>query len=164
MLRVARFDGLSVLLVAGGCALVSAGAGNVQGALIGVTVALAGALELHGVSLLQHGDARGIDWLVGSQIFLLVTLLGYCGWQLTHVELEPLRVAFHSSLRMPLMQQLWAANQELGMTEDTFLRQMNTMTYACLAVATLIYQTGMAVYYLRRREPVTRALGANDLP
>jgi hypothetical protein len=164
VLRVARFDGLSVLLVAGLFALLAAGAGDVQGALIGVTVALAGAIELHGVSLLQHGDARGLDWLVGSQVFLLVVLLGYCGWRLTHVELEPLRAAFHSSLRMPLMQQMWAANRELGLTEETFLQQIHTMTYASLAIATLIYQGGMTLYYQRRREPVTRALEAEDLP
>ena len=158
VLRVARFDGLSVLMVAGLFALLAAGAGDVRGALIGITVALAGALELHGTAMLQHGDARGISWLVGSQTFLLLTLLSYCAWQLTHLELEPLRLAFQSSLRIPLMKQLWAANQELGVTEETFLRQIHTTTYVCLAMATLIYQGGMTVYYLRRREAVMRAL------
>lgn len=160
VLRVARLDGLSILLVAGLVALLAAGAGDRQGALIGVIVALAGVLELHGASLLQSGDARGMEWLIRSQIFLLGILLAYCGWQLGHVELERLRASFHTSLQMPLMQQLWAAirEQDPSMTEDRFLRQMNTTTYVALAAATLTYQTSMAVYYFRRREPVARAL------
>ncbi|MEO7413553.1 MAG: hypothetical protein ABIZ81_09355 [Opitutaceae bacterium] len=158
VLRIARLDGMSVLGLAGFFALTAAGAGNVQGALVGVLIALAGALELHGASMLRQGDARGIDWLVRSQFYLLLMMLGYCGWRLTRIDLEPLRAAFQIALRSPMMQKSWAANQEMGMTEDQFLQQTYTLTYVLLAIATLIYQGGMALYYLRRRDPVTRAL------
>jgi hypothetical protein len=158
VMRTARLDGISVLAVAGVAALLAASAKDVQGAAIGVTVALAGALELHGVAMLQHRDARGVAWLVRSQLFLLTVLMAYCAWHLTRVDLEPLRTAFHSSLRLPLMKEVWAMNQELGMTEQLFLQQANTLLYVSLAIATLIYQGGMTLYYQRRRDSVTRAL------
>ena len=158
VLRIARLDGLSILCLAGLFALAAAGAGDVQSALLGVMIALAGALELHGVSMLRHGDARGVDWLVRSQFYLLIMMMGYCGWRLTRIDLEPLRAAFHTSLHSPLMQKAWAANQEMGMTEDQFLRQSYTLLYVLLATGTLIYQGGMALYYIRRRDPVVRAL------
>jgi hypothetical protein len=161
VLRIARMDGLSVLGVAGFFSLLAAGAGETRSAIVGVVVALAGAIELHGASLLQHGDVRGMNWLVRSQIFLLMVLLAYCGWRLTWVDLEPLRTAFHTTLRMPLMQQMWATNQEMGITEDQFLVQSYTLVYLSLAIATLVYQGGMTLYYLRRRDPVTRALAGD---
>lgn len=158
VLRIARFDGLSVLGFAGFYALLAAAAGDIRGAIVGVVIAGGGAIELHGVALLRHGTARGVDWLVASQIFLLIALLGYCAFRLTHLEMEPLRAAFQSALQSPLMQKLWAANQEAGRTEEEFLRQVYSTTYVCLAIAAVAYQGGMTAYYLRRREPVTRAL------
>jgi hypothetical protein len=158
VLRIARMDGLSVLGVAGLFALLAAGSKDVQGAAIGVTVALAGALELHGAAMLRHRDVRGVDWLVRSQMFLLVVLMAYCAWHLTRVDLEPLRQVFRSTLRFPLMNDMWAMNQQLGLTEDMFLQQTNTLLYVTLAIATLVYQGGMALYYIRRRDPVIRAL------
>ena len=78
VLRVARLDGLSVLVISGVFALVSALAGDGLGAVVGLLVAGAGAVELHGATLLEHGEPRGIDWLTGSQGFLLATIALYC--------------------------------------------------------------------------------------
>lgn len=160
VLRIARLDGLSVLGVAGFFALLAASAGDLRGAILGIVIAGTGAGELHGAALLRHGEPRGVDWLVGSQLSLLGALLGYCAWRLTHVDLEPLRVAFQTMLQSPTMQEMWAANQQAGMTEEKFLRQTHTLTYASLGIATLIYQGGMSLYYQRRRAAVTQALAA----
>jgi hypothetical protein len=158
ILRIARFDGLSVLGVAGIFALLAGAAHDYQGAFIGLAVALAGALELHGCGLLQHGYSRGMSWLIGSHLYLAVALLAYCAWRITHIDLGPLREAFHTALPPSLMQQITASNQELGLTEDQFLQRSYRLTYASLAVATLIYQGSMAVYYFRRRDAVAEAL------
>src|SRR5580700_100147 len=53
VLRVARFDGVSVLVLAGFFALVSAASGDVSGAAFGLLIAAAGAIELHGMGLLR---------------------------------------------------------------------------------------------------------------
>ena len=159
VLRVARFDGLSVLWVAGFFALLAAADGDFRGAVVGLIIAAAGAIELHGVAVLRHGEPRGVSWLVGSQIFLLLAMLGFCALQLTHFDVEPMRAAFERSLRLSFMRQMWEANQQqTGITETQFIRQTYALTYLTLAFVSLIYQGGMATYYLRRREPVTRAL------
>jgi hypothetical protein len=158
VLRVARFDGLSILWVAGSLALLTAASGNVQGAVFGCLVAGAGAMELHGVGLLRHGRLDGVSWLIRSQLFLLALMFGYCALRLTHFELEPLRMAFHEMLRFPLMKQGWDLQQSMGMTEEKFLRQAYTRGYVVLALASLVYQGGMAIYYARRRNAVADAL------
>ena len=148
--RVARFDGMSVLVVAGVFAVISALAGDVVGAVIGLLVAGAGAMELHGVTLLHHGQPRGMTWLWGSQCFLLLSILGYCGFQLLRSKLPALPPEVATLIQQDA--------DQLGMTVQEFLRMFNRMLYGGVAVATLIYQGGMAFYYLRRRTAVQRAL------
>jgi hypothetical protein len=158
VVRIARFDGMSVLIVSGAFALLAAAIGDFRGAVIGVLIAGAGAMEMHGVGLLRHGDPGGMHWLVRSQIFLLITLLGYCALRLTHPDLESLHEGFKTAMHSPAMQQAWAMQESMGMTEDRFLRQVYTLTYFSLAIATLIYQGGMAIFYVRRRDAVHQAL------
>ena len=57
--RLARRDGFSVLIIASVFALFAAIMGDMSGALIGLSVAGAGALELQGCHLLREGaDGR----------------------------------------------------------------------------------------------------------
>lgn len=150
VLRVAQFDGMGVLAVAAFFALASASAGDFSGAMIGLLVAAAGAIELHGTALLREGETRGMNWLVASQIFLLVVVLGYCALRLSNVDLTLLREAMTPELRAMLVQ--------AGYTEEQFLRMVYRLTYEIFAVLTVFYQGGMAIYYWRRREAVVRAL------
>src|SRR3954468_14773234 len=53
--RVARFDGLSVVLIASIGAIFAAIGKDQTGAFIGLLVAGAGAMELHGASMLRAG-------------------------------------------------------------------------------------------------------------
>jgi hypothetical protein len=148
--RVARFDGMSILVVAGVFALISALAGDFVGAVIGLLVAGAGAMELHGVTLLHHCEPRGMDWLWGSQCFLLLTVLGYCAFQFARAKLPALPAEVETLIRQDA--------DQLGITTEEFLRMFNRMLYGGVAVATFVYQGGMAFYYLRRRTAVRRAL------
>ena len=66
------------------------GGGDSSGALVGLITAGAGAIELHGAGLLQAGESRGLRWLIGSQLFLLVAIMGYCALRLQQVELPPI--------------------------------------------------------------------------
>lgn len=154
MLRVARLDGLGVLLVAGLFAVLSALASDRLGAIVGLLVAGAGAVELHGAALLEHGERRGTRWLVASQLYLLVVVLGYCQYRLTHLDLALLRSAVTDELRNQLAQR--------NRSVDDFLRLMNNITFAIIAVVTLAYQGGMALYYYRRRHAVAQALLGAD--
>lgn len=150
VLRVARLDGMSVAAVAGVFALLAALAGDGLGAVIGLLVAGAGAIELHGATLLKHGEPRGMKWLVSSQVFLLVTVIGYCVLRLLHPGLEPLLAAMTDDMKASL--------ETAGWTPEKFVSFVYNTTYYAVAVVTFFYQGGMALYYYRRRESVARAL------
>jgi hypothetical protein len=150
VLRLARFNGMSVLVIAGFFSLVSAAGKDMPGALVGVLVAGAGALELHGVSLLRHGYTRGISWLVWSQLYLLAVVLIYVALRLNHVDIEPMRQILTEDQRETIATS--------GLSEDQFLRTVYTVSAAVFGVVTFFYQGGMALYYHRRRAAITQAL------
>lgn len=151
MLRVARFDGTSILFIAGGFALGSAVLHDVTGTMISLMVAGAGAIELHGAALLRHGEARGLRWLVSSQLYLLFIMLGFVGSKLSHIDIEPMRALLTDDAKAAIAQD--------GLTVDQFLRMAYVFGYGLIGVLTVLYQGGMAIYYARRQSAVAAALG-----
>jgi hypothetical protein len=158
VIRLARSNGLSILLVAALAAILEATQHDVFGAIIGLLAAGAGAMEIHGTSLLRWGDRRGMRWLIQAELFLLAVILGYCAIRLTIVDLTEIRAAFHAGLEFPSMREKWAEAQQMGLTEGEYLHAVYQLTYLLLSIATLLYQGGMTIYYLRRRNAVARAL------
>jgi len=156
VLRVARIDGTSILAVAGAFALISASFRDVNGAVIGLLVAAAGALELHGASRLRAADARGMRWLVSSQLYLMAVMLTYVACRLARPDIAALR---------PLVtQELADSIREANLTVDQVLLEMQRLVYLGVAAATLLYQGGMAIYYLRRSAAVAAALQEESPP
>ncbi len=154
MLRLARFDGMGVLVFAGFFAVLSAMAGDRLGAIVGLIIAAAGAIELHGATLLIHGERRGMSWLIGSQLYLMVAIVAYCGFRLINVDLTVLRAGITDDLKTMLAQQGWGVDQ--------FLRELNRLLFVSVAVLTIAYQGGMTFYYARRRRAVVQALEAES--
>jgi hypothetical protein len=150
VLRLAKLDGMSVLLIAGVFALLAATAGDFPGAIVGLLAAGAGAVELHGVSLIEERESRGIDWLIGSQLFLLLSILAYCAVRMAHLELPPVPEMF-----VPVIE---ASAQQLGMTREEYMTFVQRLGLQVVAIVSIFYQGGMALYYYRRRDPVIRAL------
>ena len=150
VLRIARLEGTAVLAFAGLCAVLSAGVGDYVGAAIGVIIAGAGVFELHGATLLRAGWPNGINWLVGSQLYLLASILAYCTLRLSHLEIPPIP----DDVR-PLLEPL---AQQFDMTVQEYLTWWYRGLFALVALLTVIYQSGMALYYHRRRTAVTTAL------
>ena len=158
MLRVAHFDGGSVLVLCGALAIASAWYGDFTGAIIGVLIAGAGAFELHGAGLIKAGEPRGLNWLIASQLYLLATILSYVGWRLMSYDSVGVRHLLEPMLRTSDLQ---AQLAEAGATEADLLAMTRTIYYAAfslVAVGTLFYQGGMAFYYHRRRAAVTATL------
>lgn len=150
VLRLAKLDGMSVLLIAGIFALLAATAGDFTGAIVGLLAAGAGAVELHGASLLEEYEPRGINWLVGSQLFLLLSILVYCAVRMANLELPPVPDMF-----APMIE---ASAQQLGMTREEYMTFVQRLGLQMVAIVSFFYQGGMAFYYYRRRGPVARAL------
>jgi hypothetical protein len=150
---MARFDGMSVLIIAGGFALLSAGSRDVSGAVIGLLIAGAGAIELHGVSLLR-ARRNGMKWLVSSQLYLMGTILAYVGFRLARPDVAWMLPYVTGEAAEPIVQ---AAQQE-GMTVEQLLVGAMSMFYLLVGVITVLYQGAMTIYYLRRRAAVELAL------
>src|SRR5436190_6507202 len=148
---IARLNGLSVVLIASIGAVLEASRGLALTAMVGVLAAGAGAMEMHGATLLRHGSKRGMAWAIRAELLLLAVIWIYCGYRLGWPDLAELRETFRASLQIPMMQKQWAQAQELGLTEDQYLNAVYQLTYIALAFAALLYQGGMAIYYSRRK-------------
>jgi hypothetical protein len=141
LLRIARVDGATMLFVAGALALISAFFHDRTGMLVGLLVTSAGAMELHGGTLLQGGRTRGLRWLVASQFYLLAVVLVYVGYQLNHIDISTVKSSLSDDQRQAI--------SDMGLTIEQCL-QMVYLLYCSVAFSSLLYQGGMVLYYLRR--------------
>ncbi|MBL9201836.1 MAG: hypothetical protein JNL39_15100, partial [Opitutaceae bacterium] len=149
VVRVARFDGLSVLVLAGTFALLKAIDQQAAFAVIGLAAAGAGALELHGVNQLGHADTRGVRWLLASQPILLAAVLAYCALRLKSPDVPPIPEALRSLVA-------FSAGQ-LGLSVEAYLRFVQQITISVLAIVSAAVQGGMFLYYWRRRSAIQQA-------
>jgi hypothetical protein len=152
LLRVAHADGLSVLVVAGASALMSAFSQDRLDAALLLLVCGAGAMELHGANLIGGGDRKGIRWLIGSQLFLLLVMLSYVAVHLLHLPVP----AFSSMVPDGLIEQ--TATSE-GVSPVEFGRQFDDLIGFSIVVLTLVYQGWMILYYARRRQALNLFFG-----
>ncbi len=150
VLRVSRANGMSVALVSGLFAVLAATSGDYVGAIAGLVVAGAGAMEVHGGTLLNHYDLRGSRWLVSSQAVCLLGILVYCAVRLVFVQIPPLPEEVNALIA--------ADARQLGMTSEEFVRKTYVAGFILIAVLSVFYQGGMAIYYLRRKRSVAQAI------
>ena len=123
------------------------------GAIAGVAAAGAGALELHGAALLSNGEARGVNWLVRAQLFLLATLLIYSAMSLNSFDADLVRRWITPELQKNI--------SEVGLTEDQYIdaiRVLYQALYVIVGCVALFYQSAMARFYSRRRHAIELAL------
>lgn len=160
VIKVARVNGMIVVFpVALICALIALVMGDLVSAFFGLLVAAAGWSEWHGAKLLKRGQADGINWLVRSQLFLMILILLYAlermaSWNSDYVQ----------SLNTPEMNQLL---QQGGMDMQAILPLVRLgffVVYGSLAVLTVLYQGGLALFYRRRAATVRAALSQSALP
>jgi hypothetical protein len=154
VLRVAKLDGTSVLAVAGAFAIGHAFMGDRGGALIGLAVAGAGAVELHGVGLLRRGAAIGLRWLAGSQLYLLVAILSYVVLRLVSYDPALINLMLTDSVRQRYLD---AGLRPEDM--DLVVQWSYYATFVIVGVLTLVYQGLMLRFYLRGWADVQTVLG-----
>ena len=148
--RTGRLHGGSVLGVAAFFALISGMAGDRLGAITGLLVAGAGAIEHHGAMILGTGESRGVRWLVASQGFLFAAIAGYCVVRLAHFELPPIPDEIRPTLE--------AGASQLGLGLDEYLTAVYRLGLKVLLVVSVFYQGGLGLYYFTRRRAVAQAL------
>ena len=77
VLKISRFNGRCVAIVAGVCTLVALLFGDWVSAGVGLFVTAGGLLELRGHRQLGRGEVGGMRWLVRSQLWVLGVICAY---------------------------------------------------------------------------------------
>jgi len=149
--RLGRLHGTCVTYVAGFFALIAAMAGDYVAAIVGLLVAGAGVVEHHGAALLRRGEARGVSWLAGSQLFLFASIAAYCVVRLkVPVQFPPLPESLRPMVEMS------AAQMKMSVADyQLFAYRLGLWLVLGLSV---FYQGGLGWYYLSRRARVEAAL------
>jgi hypothetical protein len=153
VIRLASTDGRLVLWLSGCFALLSGAGHDIVGAIAGCAAAGAGAIEVHGSTLLRQGETRGLDWVIRAQLVLLASILIYAGARL--VSFHPTLISSHIT---PDVQDKIT---DLGITREQFIAATRTLymvVYAVVGFVSLIYQGGMVRYYVNRRTAIEQAL------
>lgn len=159
MLRTAKLNGLSIVIIAGICALGSLAFGDWVGAGYGVLVVAGGWLELSGRKQLLRGNADGMRRLVRSQMVVLSVILIYAVSRIGSFDLDTALGGMTAEMRTELTQ----SGVDLNSLQP-MVRLMFYALYIGVIVGSVIYQGGMALYYQRRTEAVKRALAARLRP
>ena len=159
VLRTSKLNGLGVAIVAGLGALGSLAFGDLLGAMVGTLVAVGGIMELSGRKQLLHGDASGMRRLVRSQLLVLGVIVIYAVSRFASFDAESAMGNLTPEMRSEMSQ----AGVDLAAIVP-LVRLMFYALYGSLAVVTLIYQGGLALYYRRHTKTVEQALAARLRP
>ena len=149
--KLARFDGLTVLAVAGCFAAVSLAMRDWAGTAICLGAAGAGAAEWQGGRLLKTRRPGCLRWLVGSQLCLLGLVWIYAAWRYTHYDPQLISALVEPFVRERL--------EEAFLTMDDLapaLEFAHRLTYLLLATLSLAYQGGLAWYYARQQSVLAK--------
>ncbi len=153
--KFSRLNGWSVVWIAGFGTLIALALGDLTGIAVGLLVVAAGGMEVHGNRLLGRRHVDGMRWLVRSQLFLLSVVLIYAITRLTSYDGELAMANLTPDMRAVLT--------ELGISPADLLpmvRLVASLVYGTVALVTLVYQGGLALYYRSRTPLVTEALMA----
>lgn len=154
VMRLAKLDGTSVVILGSVFALMAAARGETAFAIVGLLATGAGAFEIHGSGLLRRGKVSGMRWLLVSQPALYLVILGYCALRLMHFEMPPIPERFQEAFEL--------SAQQVGLSVEDYMRTLNRVSVQILAIASTIYQGIMTFYYAKRRAAVEAALAPDS--
>ncbi|GAB5559996.1 MAG: hypothetical protein SynsKO_16430 [Synoicihabitans sp.] len=163
VLRVAMFDGRLLTIIAGTFAIMAAVGHNAPPTIAGVIAAGWGLCEIHGANQLRNGDPRGLNLMIVSQVGLMLTVFGYAGWMMIH--LDPMEVinTMPDFYREDFESKLAAS----GITAEQVPAYMKTLTkiaYTMVAGLTFVFQGMMARFYLKARPAVNTVIFGRNAP
>jgi len=153
VLRVANFDGRLLVVIAGTFALMAAMSRNLPPTLAGVLASGWGIAEMHGANKLRNGDPKGLDWMIWSQLGLMITVFFYAGWMMTHFD----ATEFLNAVPALALENLENQFAEAGLSTvdmPRYFASMSTVVYSLVALLTFIFQGMMARFYHRSRPAV----------
>ena len=144
ILWLSRINAYSIVVIAAAFGLLCVVLLEPAGILVGAAVTAAGLMEIRGHRRLRSGIPGAREWMAGSQLWLVLCVLAYCGWRLLAFDSEdPLAVLGEAKL-LKFTAQVAGYSQE--MLED-LVTLVYTLTYKLVALVTLLLQGGLALHY-----------------
>ena len=153
VLRIAKTNGLSVVIIAALGTLISLG--DWLGMAVGVALIVGGRMELAGRKRLLANDPAGVRQLVRAQWVVLGAIEIYC----------LIKLGFDHD--HGVSQELRGAMIDLGIDMaalEPALRLAFYGSYGAVALISVVYQGGMARYYGRRAGVVQAVIAARLRP
>lgn len=150
---ISRLNGWSIVIVSGLSVLIALAMGDWLSTGLGLLVAGFAGLEVHGNHLLKKRDATGMKWLVRSQMLILALILTYCSSRLGSFDGE--------TALANLTPDMEAVLKEAGLNRADILplvHQIFIALYGAVALVSLVYQGGLALFYRSKTRLVTEAL------
>lgn len=160
VIRVARFNGWTVVVIAGLATLAALFPPTWLDLVIGGGVFAGGVIELRGLKhLRQSADAdRAVTLLVRAQLLILALIWLYSLAQVTF-NLRP-TVNELTELFAQMGADPSALADFFGMDANTLARDFCYLLYGMVSLTSVFYQGGLALYYHRRRAAVHEALSS----
>ena len=159
IMRVSTINAWSVLFIAGTFAVLSMLALSFPGVAVGVAVAIAGPLELHGQKRLEDNPMQARTWMMGSQLWLMTCVLIYCSWRVLSLDPDNPFVVFGDAAQVFELVQIFGIPR--AYLASLFV-QAFYITYGLIAGLTLIFQGGLTLYYRARIGRLAHAISATD--
>lgn len=159
VLLIAALDGWSVIAVAGLGVLLTLLLGDLSGLLVGALVLTGGVLELRGRGRLLRRDATGMRLMARAQLLMLSVILVYCVSRLGSFDSETVLSSLTPEMEAMLKESGVERADLLPLVQIAFYS-----TYATAALASLLFQGGLALYYRNRAGLVATALADAQTP
>lgn len=165
VLTISWLDGWSLVVIAGLSLLLTLLMGELLGIAISLLVLAAGIIELRGRRALQRRQADGMKLLVRAQLFLLTVILVYCARSLGSFDADYMRddliPKMREMLQVTLGINLDDLMQQSGLTVAELVPLVHKaflLLYGGVAMISIFFQGGLALYYRSKTKLVTDAL------
>jgi hypothetical protein len=144
---VARTNGLGYAVFGALTLLLALPGLDVADSILGAVLLAVGIAQRRTAPRIRRADPTAPLALARNELVLMAAIAVYCGLMLT--LLRPSAAQWRTELDA-------AGGAELGLGE--LADSLTTATYAALLAVTLLYQGGLALYFLRRRPLLERYL------
>ena len=124
--------------------------GGWLGGFLCFLIIFAGWMELKGRTKIKQGLKEAGRWLTASQIWLLLVIVFYAGFQLASFDaLDPM-AKFSPEMKNPLDTQIGLDSQAINL----LVTKLYYTIYISLIVAAFLYQGGLGLYYWRNSKKI----------
>ena len=144
---LARSNALGYVVFGALSLVVSAAGADVPGLALGCVLAVVGVLQLKAAPKLRHADPSAPRTLARNELVLLASISVYCLLKLTLLRESGAELEAQIG-----------DTSDLGFDVGDLTNSLNTAVYSTMLAISILYQGGMARYYLRRRPMVQRYL------